>query len=290
MKENQYIRILLMKNPFILMIFCLSVNVCSTNVTTIPKDNLSQTIAAPIYSEFYNTNEYMFPILKESKRPKEAGKIYYAILKDKETGQILRTISILIDDKTMNLKPEEYFHYPIYYANRVSRSFGYWHHYNSTYDIRRAADNSPVYMPVYASASVVTLAAFGIAYVASTGTAFIIGLGKGTYEFTEDILEGVVISNQEIVLAYDDYVYDEKNRLKSILTYLPYRSISKSVIPLYDRDGKKQIGQMYPSTKPILLSQMDFNYNKSNPNPKSATLVEFLPQKTKKIISLPIRN
>ncbi|WP_233440910.1 hypothetical protein [Leptospira biflexa] len=244
----------------------------------------------PVYAETLDSNEFLLPIIKETSRPSKEGQIYYAILKENEKGKILRSIAILVEDKSMNLKPEEYLHYPIYYANHISRRFRFWHHYDSSYDIRRAADNSPVYMPVYASASVVTLAAFGIAYVASTGTAFIVGLGKGTYEFTEDILEGVIISNEEIVLAYSDYVYDENERLKTIFTYLPYRSISKSVIPLYDREGKKQIGKMFPSSKPILLSQMDFSYTKSNRNPKSVTFIEFLPKTNKKVISLPIRD
>ncbi|XDD43285.1 hypothetical protein AB3N58_02705 [Leptospira sp. WS60.C2] len=263
---------------------------CSTKKSYVPKENLNQTLEEPVYSEVLDSDEYLLPVLRETNRPSEKGKIYYVILKDKNDHKVLRSIVILIEDKSMNLKPEEYFHYPVFYANSVSKRFRFWHHYNSSYDIRRAADNSPVYMPVYASASIVTLAAFGIAYVASTGTAFIVGLGKGTYEFTEDILEGVVVSNEEIVLAYHDYLYDEKDRLKTILTYLPYRSISKSVIPVYDREGKKQISQMYPSSKPILLSQMDYTYGSSAKNPKLVSIVEHLPQKTKKIISLPIKG
>lgn len=279
-----------MKKQILIFVSILSLNGCSTKEVIIPKENLKQSMSAPVYAEILDFNEFLLPIFKETDRQSKPGKIYYAILKDMETQKILRSIAILVDDKSMNLKPEEYINYPIYYANSMSKRFRFWHHYNSEYDIRRAADNSPIYMPVYASANVVTLAAFGIAYVASTGTAFIVGLGKGTYEFTEDILEGVIISKEEIVLAYNDYIYDEIGRLKSITTFLPYRSISKSVIPLYDREGKKQIGQMYPSSKPILLSQMDFNYTKSNPNPKSVIMYEFLPQKNKKIISLPIRD
>ncbi|TGM47556.1 hypothetical protein EHQ92_06490 [Leptospira biflexa] len=281
---------LTMKIQIFVFLSILSLNGCSTKEVAIPKENLNNALSLPVYAETLDSNEFLLPIIKETSRPSKEGQIYYAILKENEKGKILRSIAILVEDKSMNLKPEEYLHYPIYYANHISRRFRFWHHYNTTYDIRRAADNSPVYMPVYASASVVTLAAFGIAYVASTGTAFIVGLGKGTYEFTEDILEGVIISNEEIVLAYSDYVYDENERLKTIFTYLPYRSISKSVIPLYDREGKKQIGKMFPSSKPILLSQMDFSYTKSNRNPKAVTFIEFLPKTNQKVISLPIRE
>lgn len=279
-----------MKNWTLIPVFLFSLNGCFTKEVTIPKENLRLPIDVPVYSESQEIDEYFIPVFAEIKRPEKDGKQYHAILKEKETGKILRTIAILIDDRSINLKPEEYIHYPIYYASSVSRNFRFWPYYRSSYDIRRASDNSPVYMPVYASAGIASLAAFGIAYVASTGTAFIFGLGKGTYEFTEDILEGVVVSNEEIVLAYNDYLYDENNRLKSILTYLPYRSISKSVIPLYDREGKKQIGQMYPSSKPILISQLDYTYNKLNVNPSFVTMIEYLPKKLKKTISLPVRN
>ncbi|TGK99854.1 hypothetical protein EHQ34_10410 [Leptospira levettii] len=280
----------LMKNWILIPVLFFSLNGCFTKEVTIPKENLAQSLDVPVYTDLLELDEYLIPVFTEIKRPVKDGKQYHAILKGKETGKILRTIAILIDDRSINLKPEEYIHYPIYYASSVSRNFRFWPYYRSTYDIRRASDNSPVYMPVYASAGVASLAAFGIAYVASTGTAFIVGLGKGTYEFTEDILEGVVISNQEIVLAYNDYLYDENNRLKSILTYLPYRSISKSVIPLYDREGKKQIGQMYPTSKPILISQLDYNYKQMSLNPSSVTMIEYLPKKLKKTISLPVRN
>ncbi|MCW7461585.1 hypothetical protein [Leptospira limi] len=279
-----------MKNWTLIPIILFSLNGCFTKEVTIPKENLRQSLDIPVYSDSQEIDEYFIPVFTEIKRPQNDGNVYQAILKEKETGKIVRTIAILVDDKTLNLKPEEYIHYPIYYASSVSRKFRFWPYYKSTYDIRRASDNSPVYMPVYASAGIASLAAFGIAYVASTGTAFIVGLGKGTYEFTEDILEGVVVSNQEIVLAYNDYLYDNKNRLTSIMTYLPYRSISKSVIPLYDREGKKQIGQMYPSSKPILISQLDYKYNKINANPSSVTMIEYLPKKMKKTISLPVRN
>lgn len=285
-----YIRFRMLKSQILLALTSLSLHFCSTKESSFPKQHLSESPGEPIYSETLDSNEYLQPIVKESTRPTKEGSIYYVILRDKVGKKILRSIAILVEDKSMNLKPEEYFHYPIYYTVSTSKHFRFWHHYNMAYDIRRAADNSPVYMPVYASASVVSLAAFGIAYVASTGTAFIVGLGKGTYEFTEDILEGVIISNEEIVLAYNDYLYDEKNRLKTIATYLPYRSISKTVIPLYDREGKKQIGQMYPSSKPILLSQMDFTYVSSSSNPKSVSFTEYLPKTNKKIISLPMKG
>ncbi|MCW7469753.1 hypothetical protein [Leptospira kanakyensis] len=136
-------------------------------------------------------------------------------------------------------------------------------------------------------------ASLGIVYIAYTGTAIILGMGKGTYEFTEDVLEGIIVSKEEIVLGFNDYQYDKEGRLLKVSTYLPYRSISKSVIPFYDRDGKKQIGQMYPSSKPILLSEINYKYVNSKSDlktPKSAEIIEHIPKKTKKLIKLPMKE
>ncbi|EOQ89672.1 hypothetical protein LEP1GSC202_1716 [Leptospira yanagawae serovar Saopaulo str. Sao Paulo = ATCC 700523] len=276
---------------FLVSFILIFVNFCFTKEVIIPKDNLYLVVAPPVYADAFETNSYLFPVFSEIKnRPDTKGKVYYTILKDKEQKRILRSIAILVDDHSLKLKPEEYLHYPVYYANSTSKSFRVWHHYNMTYDIRRAADNSPVYVPVYTSASVASFAAFGVFYVASTGTAFLLGLGKGTYEFTEDIMEGISINQEEVVLAYNDYTYDEQGRMTKITTYLPYRSISKSVIPLYDREGKKQIGQVYPTSKPILVSQMDFQYIKGNQNPKSVNFIEYLPKKNQKLVRLPIKG
>ncbi|WP_244279606.1 hypothetical protein [Leptospira brenneri] len=219
--------------------------------------------------------------------------MYYGLLRDKKSNRIVRSIAILVDSKDLNLSPEEYLHYPVYYAVNVSKHFSFGYRFRTEYDIRRAGDSSPVYMPVYATSAVVAFAAFGIVYVASTGTAFVVGLGKGTYEFTEDIMDGIIVSNEEIVLGYNDYQYDKEGRLTKVSSYLPYRSISKSVIPFYDRDGKKQIGQMYPSSKPILLSEINYQYTSGNKNikiPKSAEIIEHIPKKTRRVVVLPMKE
>ncbi|MCG6139328.1 hypothetical protein [Leptospira mtsangambouensis] len=267
---------------------------CSTQTVYIPKENLNATLMPAEFVEKLEFSESLLPIVSDSiERPNSHGKIYYGILRDKDNNRIVRSIAILVDSKDMDLQPEEYFYYPVYYAINVSKHLSIRQTMRSEYDIRRANEKSPVYMPVYATSSVVALAALGIVFVAFTGTAFIFGMGKGTYEFTEDVMEGIIVSKEEIVLGFNDYQYDIEGRLVKVSTYLPYRSISKSVIPLYDREGKKQIGQMYPSSKPILLSEIIYKYSQIKPTskiPKVAEIIEHVPKKTKKLINLPIKD
>ncbi|EMJ89550.1 hypothetical protein [Leptospira meyeri] len=267
---------------------------CSTQTVYIPKENLNLSLKPAEFVEKLEFSNSLLPIVSEPvERPNTHGKIYYGILRDKENNRIVRSIAILVDSKDMNLQPEEYLYYPVYYAINVSKNLSIRQTLRSEYDIRRANENSPVYMPVYATSSVVALAAYGIVFVAFTGTAFILGMGKGTYEFTEDVMEGLIVSKEEIVLGFNDYQYDQEGRLVNVSTYLPYRSISKSVIPLYDREGKKQIGQMYPSSKPILLSEINYKYFQMKPSsriPKAAEIIEHIPKKTKKLIDLPIKD
>lgn len=286
---NQSMKFIFSKSfTFVLFLSFIS---CSTQKVYIPKENLNATLKPAEFVEKLEFSDFLFPLVSESlERPNTNGKIYYGILRNKENNRIVRSIAILIDSKDMNLQPEEYFYYPVYYAINVSKHLSIKQTLRSEYDIRRANEKSPVYMPVYATSSVVALAALGIVFVAFTGTAFILGMGKGTYEFTEDVMEGIIVSNEEIVLGYNDYQYDNEGRLINVSTYLPYRSISKSVIPLYDREGKKQIGQMYPSSKPILLSEINFKYKSLSKTPKAAEIIEHIPKKTKKWIDLPIKE
>ncbi|PKA23351.1 hypothetical protein CH381_26105 [Leptospira sp. mixed culture ATI2-C-A1] len=267
---------------------------CSTQTVYIPKENLNLSLKPAEFVEKLEFSNSLLPIVSEPvERPNTHGKIYYGILRDKENNRIVRSIAILLDSKDMNLQPEEYLYYPVYYAINVSKNLSIRQTLRSEYDIRRANENSPVYMPVYATSSVVALAAYGIVFVAFTGTAFILGMGKGTYEFTEDVMEGLIVSKEEIVLGFNDYQYDQEGRLVNVSTYLPYRSISKSVIPLYDREGKKQVGQMYPSSKPILLSEINYKYSQTKSfsrMPKAAEIIEYIPKKTKKLIDLPIKD
>ncbi|MCW7488990.1 hypothetical protein CH372_18290 [Leptospira meyeri] len=267
---------------------------CSTQTVYIPKENLNLSLKPAEFVEKLEFSNSLLPLVSEPvERPNTHGKIYYGILRDKENNRIVRSIAILVDSKDMNLQPEEYLYYPVYYAINVSKNLSIRQTLRSEYDIRRANENSPVYMPVYATSSVVALAAYGIVFVAFTGTAFILGMGKGTYEFTEDVMEGLIVSKEEIVLGFNDYQYDQEGRLVNVSTYLPYRSISKSVIPLYDREGKKQIGQMYPSSKPILLSEINYKYSQTKSfsrMPKAAEIIEYIPKKTKKLIDLPIKD
>ncbi|MCW7458903.1 hypothetical protein ND856_05870 [Leptospira bandrabouensis] len=267
---------------------------CSTQTVYIPKENLNAALMPAEFVEKLEFSEFLLPVVSESiVRSDDRGIIYYGILKDKENNRMIRSITILVDSKEMDLQPEEYLYYPVYYAINVTKNFSISQTLRSEYDIRRANEKSPVYMPVYATSSVVALAALGIVYIAFTGTAFIVGMGRGTYEFTEDVMEGIVVSKEEIVLGFNDYRYDKEGRLINISTYLPYRSISKSVIPLYDREGKKQIGQMYPSSKPILLSEINYKYSTikaTSKNPKAAEIIEYFPKKTKKLIDLPIKD
>ncbi|MCG6151545.1 hypothetical protein [Leptospira bandrabouensis] len=267
---------------------------CSTQTVYIPKENLNAALMPAEFVEKLEFSEFLLPVVSESiVRSDDRGIIYYGILKDKENNRMIRSITILVDSKEMDLQPEEYLYYPVYYAINVTKNFSISQTLRSEYDIRRANEKSPVYMPVYATSSVVALAALGIVYIAFTGTAFIVGMGRGTYEFTEDVMEGIVVSKEEIVLGFNDYRYDQEGRLINVSTYLPYRSISKSVIPLYDREGKKQIGQIYPSSKPILLSEINYKYstNKAtSKNPKVAETIEYFPKKTKKLIDLPIKD
>ncbi|TGN04688.1 hypothetical protein [Leptospira bandrabouensis] len=267
---------------------------CSTQTVYIPKENLNAALMPAEFVEKLEFSEFLLPVVSESiVRSDDRGIIYYGILKDKENNRMIRSITILVDSKEMDLQPEEYLYYPVYYAINVTKNFSISQTLRSEYDIRRANEKSPVYMPVYATSSVVALAALGIVYIAFTGTAFIVGMGRGTYEFTEDVMEGIVVSKEEIVLGFNDYRYDQEGRLINVSTYLPYRSISKSVIPLYDREGKKQIGQMYPSSKPILLSEINYKYSTNkvtSKNPKVAETIEYFPKKTKKLIDLPIKD
>ncbi|TGL87505.1 hypothetical protein EHQ68_07750 [Leptospira congkakensis] len=267
---------------------------CSTQKVYIPKENLNDSLLPAEFVKKLEFSESLLPILSEPiKRPSSQGEIYYGILRDKENNRIVRSIAILVDSKDLNLRPTEYLYYPVYYAINVTNYLSIRQTLRTEYDIRRANYNSPVYMPVYATSAVVSFAALGIVYIASTGTAIILGMGKGTYEFTEDVLEGIIVSKEEIVLGFNDYQYDKEGRLIKVSTYLPYRSISKSVIPFYDRDGKKQIGQMYPSSKPILLSEINYKYVNSKSNSKilkSAEIIEHIPKKTKKLINLPMKE
>ncbi|MBM9549065.1 hypothetical protein JWG40_18715 [Leptospira sp. 201903074] len=275
-------------------VFLISFVSCATQEVHIPKLNLNGKLAPAQFVKKLEFSEYILPNLSGSiERPNSRGELYYGILRDKETNRMVRSIAILVDTKDLGLEPEKYLQYPVYYAINMSENFGFRQPLSYEYDIRRANDLAPVYMPVYATGTVVALAAFGIVYVAFTGTAFIFGMGKGTYEFTEDIMEGIIISNEEIVLGYNDYQYDKEGKLIKISTYLPYRSISKSVIPFYDRYGKKQIGQMYPSSKPILVSEINYQYaytKASSIFPKSAEIIEHLPKKTKQLVLLPMNE
>lgn len=280
----------ILSNSFTFLLL-LSFFSCSTQKVYIPKENLNATLMPAEFVEKLEFSDFLLPSVSDSlERPNTNGKIYYGILRNKENNRIVRSIAILVDSKDMDLKPEEYLYYPVYYAINVSKHLSIKQTMRSEYDIRRANERSPVYMPVYATSSVVALAALGIVFVAFTGTAFILGMGKGTYEFTEDVMEGIIISKEEIVLGYNDFQYDDEGRLMKVSTYLPYRSISKSVIPLYDREGKKQIGQMYPTTKPILLSEINYKYKSGSKNPKAAEILEHIPKKTKKLIDLPIKE
>ncbi|PJZ85053.1 hypothetical protein [Leptospira harrisiae] len=270
----------ILSNSFTFLLL-LSFFSCSTQKVYIPKENLNATLMPAEFVEKLEFSDFLLPSVSDSlERPNTNGKIYYGILRNKENNRIVRSIAILVDSKDMDLKPEEYLYYPVYYAINVSKHLSIKQTMRSEYDIRRANERSPVYMPVYATSSVVALAALGIVFVAFTGTAFILGMGKGTYEFTEDVMEGIIISKEEIVLGYNDFQYDDEGRLMKVSTYLPYRSISKSVIPLYDREGKKQIGQMYPTTKPILLSEINYKYKSGSKNPKAAEILEHIPKKT----------
>ncbi|MCW7493996.1 hypothetical protein ND861_15220 [Leptospira sp. 2 VSF19] len=276
------------------LVLLLSFFSCSTQTVYIPKENLNATLMPAEFVEKLEFSELLLPVVSESiERPDDHGIIYYGILRDKENKRIVRSITILVDSKDMDLQPEEYLYYPVYYAINVSKNLSISQTLRSEYDIRRANEKSPVYMPVYATSSVVALAALGIVYIAFTGTALIFGMGKGTYEFTEDVMEGIVVSKEEIVLGFNDYQYDKEGRLVNVSTYLPYRSISKSVIPLYDRTGKKQIGQMYPSSKPILLSEINYKYSNNKATskiPKAVEIIEYIPKRNKKWMRLPIKD
>ncbi|WP_411821707.1 hypothetical protein [Leptospira sp. 'Mane'] len=218
-------------------------------------------------------------------RPEGGGKRFYVLFREKQSNRVLRSVTIQLEDKEFKLRPNEYLNYPVSYTAYMAKNFLVVPDYRMIRDVR----NQPYpQQPYYYTANAGVLLIIGGVFVLGTAGGFIVGLAKGTYELTDDIWDGFTLSGREVVLDYSDYSYDENGKLVQVSSYLPYRAITKSVIPVYDREGKKEVATFYPSDNPSLLFEIQYKYANRSEVPNSAVYKEFIPKENKKIIQLPL--
>lgn len=269
---------------FNLLIFVFS---CSSQKSHLPLKNLKSETKPPEFVDSLVFGKWFEPQFGNPiERPEGEGKRFYVLFKEKDSNRVLRSVTIQLDNKEFKLKPKEYFYYPISYAAYAAKRSLLVPDLSSM--VRNIRNRPWEQQPYYAADAGFVVIIMGGVFVLGTTGGFIAGLGKGSYELTDDIWKGFTLTGQEVVLEYTDYSYDEKGKLILVSSYLPYRAVTKSVIPIYDPKGKKEVATFYPSANPALLSEIQYKYGNRSDVPVFAVYKEFLPKENKKIIRLPL--
>ena len=107
---------------------------------------------------------------------------------------------------------------------------------------------------------------------------FVSGLGKGSYEFSRDIHRSYFIKGKEIILGYTKYFYDSQQRIVKSSTYVPYRTIGKNPLLIYNKDGRLTGTRFIPGNKPIEILTIEYQYNAEKLTPCKLLLHEYYPK------------
>jgi len=265
---------------FYILISFIFLNSCSTEESTLPFRNLQVRITQPIFVDKIIWDANMVPTLGNLiQRTENEGDSFQVVFHNFETKKIARTISITVRNRDLDLEPQRYISYPFEYTIEAAKMSGMF-----ALSILSGGSGNNKYAGLF-------LLGFSVGtFTLGTTGGFLLGLGRGTYELTDDLWDGFTVNKKEIVLGYNDYEYDMEGRIKSVSSYLPYRSITNEAIPVYDLEGKKQITTIYTKEEPVELFQLDYIYGKNGKNPTSIILKEFIPKLKTTKIRLPIRK
>jgi hypothetical protein len=284
-----------LKNPIIVFTLILSfLFQCSSEQTKFPRKDLKANMKPPEIIDDITWSKYMQPVFgKTIERPTEEGSKFYVIFRDSNTNFVVRSVMVQLEERNTKLEPAEYLHYPVSYMKKAANNSIFLPSFNMYSDVYRNNYRPYVTNPGYGLTAGMLVVVIGGIFVVGTTGGFLLGLGKGTYELTEDLWEGFTIDSREIVVGYNDYSYDESGTLVRVASYLPYRAVTKTILPVYNLEGTKEVGTLYPESEPILIYDLNYIFPKQSKGKPTASAVNYrqlVPTENQKRIPLPIKK